>query len=145
MYASVLKISQAFPSAQWDPAQHEPKITTVEGWLEDWSRTLDAQIAGVVQTPVSPTASPNLAALCDQITALRVRADVYDARISPKPSEQVTTRQSQVWRRQADGLVAQIQAGQIADGVAAADGGPGTPVGTFGAGDERFGQREGLW
>jgi phage gp36-like protein len=146
MYASVAHITQAFPEQQWDPTRHEPSTATVTAWLTDWSSVLDGQIASVVLVPVTEAASPNLLALCDQITALRVRADVYDAKFPPKSGEQVTTRQSYVWRKQAADLVKDIQDGQIADGVAASgnqlDSGP---VGSFGTGGSAFGQRDGVW
>lgn len=146
MYASVAHITQAFPAAQWDPTKHEPDTATVTAWLTDWSKTIDAQIAGVVIVPVVEADSPNLYALCDQIVALLVRADVYDAKYPPKSGEQVTTRQSYVWRKQAQDLVKDIQAGNIADGTAAAGNQlDATPTGSFGTGTGRFGQRDGVW
>jgi len=131
MYATVAEIQQSFPSAQWDPTRHEPLTATVESWLGDWSAALDGQLAGVVLTPVNETKSPDLYALCGQITRLRVRADVYDVRYPPGKDEQANTRQSQVWRKQADALVAGILAGGIGDGIAAGAT-TAAPVGHFG-------------
>ncbi len=130
-YATVAEIQQSFPSALWDPSKNEPLTATVESWIADWSAALDGQLAGAVLTPVDATKSPDLHALCSQITRLRVRADVYDVRYPPGKDEQAVTRQSQVWRKQADALVAGILAGGIGDGVAAGAT-TAAPVGSFG-------------
>jgi len=119
MYAAVSDITAAFPTAQWDPTRHEPGTATVEGWLDDASDHLDGQLANVVEVPVDETDSPHLYQLCRGIVARRVQADVYDAKWPPKPSEPVTTRQSQVWRGLAEDDLERILAGAIADGVAA--------------------------
>ncbi len=134
MYGTVAEIAASFPSAQWDPTRHEPATATVTAWLTEWSATLDGQLSNVVQTPVTEADSPNLYAICVQVTRLRVRADVYDAKWAPLKSEVVTIRQSQVWRKQADELVKGILAGGIADGIGpdVAGAAATVPTGDFG-------------
>ena len=148
MYGTLQMVTQAFPAAQWDPTKpgHEPGAAAVEAWLEQWSTVLDGQIMTVVQTPVNPTLSPSLHAVCAQITALRVRADVYDAKWPPKASDPAGTRQSMVWRGQADDLIKGIQRGSTGDGRPAVADRVATalPVGDFGTGAS-FAQRDRQW
>lgn len=145
MYATVAEIQQSFSATVWDPSKHEPLTATVESWIEDWSAALDGQLAGVVTVPVTAVDSPQLYALCQQITRLRVRADVYDAKWADAAGTIGQFRQSVEWRRQADGLLRQILGGGIADGVAAGASVDATPTGSFGTGDTRFGRRDGVW
>lgn len=131
-YSDLATVRQAFDAEFWDPATDSPGAAAVTAWLADWSGVVDGQIASVVAVPVAASTSPVLYGLCRQIVTLLVRADVYDAKWPTKPSEEVSTRQSQVWRKQAQELIKSIQAGLSADGEPAAEAGGGVPIGDFG-------------
>lgn len=114
MYGTVADVAAAFDAAQWDPATHTPGTVTVTGWLTEWSGVLDGEIGHVVSVPVAADTSPNLYAVCEMITVLRVRAQVQEALL---PSD-AGMRQAETWRREAARLAAGIAAGKTADGSA---------------------------
>lgn len=145
-YATVEDITIAFAAQQWDPTQtgSEPTADALAALLTMQTDVLDGELATVVTVPVLVDASPHFYGLARQIVALRVRADVYDVLYKPKPSEPYQTRQSTVWRAQADGMVKRILDGHIADGTALGVGTPaaaGAPAGNFGSAPFSMGER----
>lgn len=120
MYGTVAKVSAAFPTDMWDPTSSELDEAAVAVMLTDWSATLDGEIGKLVSTPVDPSSSPHLAAVCDTITVLRVRADVLERLQSP---EQAAAR-VKGWRDEAERLSDRIQRGATADGTLVGGAGP---------------------
>lgn len=137
-YAELTDITIAFATDQWDPTADgfEPSSAQVAAMLASESSVLDGELAALVTVPVTTGDSPNLHAICRQIVALRVRADVYDTLYKPLPPERADTRQSAVWRGRAESMLKRILAGVTADGLSLGKSGsesPGAAVGSFGA------------
>lgn len=133
-YGTVAAVTAAFDPTQWDPSTSLPNTATVTEALTRHSAVLEGRIGHVVTVPVNPSASPRLTAICDLVVVLRTRADVYDTLYPPAPSEEAKTRQSTVWRAEAEDLVKSILAGGVADGTLLGSGrpqAPGAPIGNF--------------
>jgi len=131
MYGTVAKVSAAFDSDQWDPSTDDPDTDTVTAWLDEASDVIDGEIAHVVTTPVDADDSPQLAAVLDQVAALRVRAQVEEMVYRGEDSER-----AKGWKAEANRLIKGIQGGAIADGASLGGRTPdhtGAPVGDFGA------------
>ncbi|HAZ62552.1 MAG TPA: hypothetical protein DCZ72_02930 [Armatimonadetes bacterium] len=127
MYTTLEYVASAFAAEQWAPGAlgAEPAEAAVLEWIEAAGAVLEGRIMGVVRVPVDPARSPRLHAVCAQIVGWRVRADVYDVLYKSHQDGDHRSRQSTVWRAEADRLLAEILAGGIGDGVAASDPAPG--------------------
>lgn len=130
-YAEVSQVQDAFDRAVWDATKHSPTAAEVTAWLASESLTLDGQLDTLVATPVDPTDSPKLHAVCARIVTLRAQASVQER----KSTDSAMLDKAKSWRREAQLLVDGIAGGRIADGTPRGGAGAdhtGAPVGRFG-------------